>query len=328
MEKLTWKEAFWGGPGPSRKRDLITLYLKGFLMGIADLIPGVSGGTIAFITGIYEDLLNAIATVNKEVIFKILKFQWKTAAHEMHLKILLPILGGILTAIFSLAKLMHFLLNNHPIPTWGLFFGLITASIIIVGKDLDKTHRIHSPTNILWIIIGVVVGYGLVSLIPVHTPENLFFIFLCGVIGITAMILPGISGSFILLILGKYEFITASVKDPFHGNNIITLLVFGCGSVTGLLGFSKILNYLLKHFRKNTLAFLVGLLIGTLKKLWPWKEVLESTVIRGKTRVLREQNFFPADMSFDTLFVFGIMLVGFLAIIFMEYASNHKRTSS
>ncbi|MFZ8933284.1 MAG: DUF368 domain-containing protein, partial [Bacteriovoracaceae bacterium] len=171
MEKLTWKEAFWGGPGPSRKRELIILYFKGFLMGIADLIPGVSGGTIAFITGIYEDLLNAIATVNKEVIFKILKFQWKTAAHEMHLKILLPILAGILTAIFSLAKLMHFLLNNYPIPTWGLFFGLITASILIVGKDLDKTHKIHSPGNIAWIVMGALVGYALVSLIPVHKPQ-------------------------------------------------------------------------------------------------------------------------------------------------------------
>ncbi len=325
MNKLTWKEAFWGGPGPSKKRELVVLYLKGFLMGIADLIPGVSGGTIAFITGIYEDMLNAIATVNKNVIMKLLTFKWKEAAHEMHLKILIPVVGGILTAIFSLASLMHYLLNNHPVPTWGLFFGLITASIIVVGKDLDRTHKIHSPTNIFWILLGVGVGYALVSLIPVHTPENYFFIYLCGVIGITAMILPGLSGSFILLILGKYEFITGAVKAPFVGSNFITLIVFACGSLTGLLGFSKILNYLLKHYRKNTLAFLVGLLVGTLKKLWPWKEVLESTIIRGKVRVLREQNFFPSDFNTETLMVFGIMVLGFVAILIMEYASSDKR---
>lgn len=292
-------------------------------MGAADLIPGVSGGTIAFITGIYERLLLSISSFNNKRFFgNLVQLKFKEALAPVHLRFIIPVLSGILITIFSLARLMHFLISKHPVPTWGMFFGLIAASVIVVGRDLDKPF---SPKNLFWILIGCGFGYLAVSIIPVSTPDHYWFIFLCGIIGITAMILPGLSGSFLLLILGKYEYITAAVKNPFNLQNIILLIIFACGTATGLLGFSKFLSYLLNRFRAPTMAFLTGLLIGTLKKLWPWKKVIESKIIRGKVKILQESNYFPSNFDMDTNMVFGIMLLGFIVILIMEFYSSNRK---
>lgn len=323
MSQSSWKEVWWEGPGPTTKKEFIILFIKGTLMGAADLIPGVSGGTVAFITGIYERLLLAISSFNNRKFFgNLLQLKFKDALGPVHLRFIIPVLSGILITIFSLAKLMHYLISSHPIPTWGLFFGLIAASVIVVGRDLKNPFSFKS---LFWILIGTIFGYMAVSIIPVSTPSNYWFIFLCGVIGITAMILPGLSGSFLLLILGKYEYITGAVKDPFNLPNLTLLVVFACGTATGLLGFSKFLSYLLSRFRGETMAFLTGLLIGTLKKLWPWKEVVESKIVRGKVRILRESNYFPSSFDIDTSMVFGIMLLGFIAILMMEFYSNNRK---
>lgn len=284
-------------------------------MGCADLIPGVSGGTVAFITGIYEDLLAAVASLNKDFFQSLLSFKIKKALDIVHWRFLAVVVFGMLTAIFSLARLMHYLINDHAIHTWSLFFGLIAASIIIVFRELEGPWK---PRNLIPLIGGGVFAWVMVSLIPVETPSELWFVYVCGVIGISAMILPGLSGSFLLLILGKYEYITGAVKSPFAEGNFIVLITFACGSLTGLLGFSKVLNYFLKNFRSETMAFLTGILIGSMKKVWPWKVVTKSIVIRGKTKILSEANIMPEALDTHTMLAIVFAIVGFALILIME----------
>ena len=162
----------------------------------------------------------------------------------------------------------------------------------------------------------------MVSLIPVETPMDSWFIYLCGVIGITAMLLPGLSGSFLLLILGKYEFITGAVKSPFAEGNFIILLTFVAGTFTGLLGFSRILNYFLKNYHSQTMAFLTGILIGSMKKVWPWKETLETVVVRGKVKILREANIMPDAINDQTAMAIILALIGFTVIIYLEKSAS------
>ena len=278
MNHLSWREALHASPGPRSKRDYITLYIKGLVMGIADLIPGVSGGTIAFITGIYESLLAAASSVKKDVFGDLLKFDVKNAVSKVHTRFIITLGLGIGTAIFSFSRLMHYLINTHPIPTRSAFFGLIGASSIILFRQLQS----KGITSLAFILLGTVLAYIFVSLVPVETPTDFWFIYLCGAIAVTAMILPGISGSFLLLILGKYEYVTGAIKSPFAEANIGILLIFMAGMITGLLSFSNLLHSLMKSYREPTMAFLTGILIGSLKKIWPWKIVVESKTIRDK----------------------------------------------
>lgn len=319
---MTFKEALQVTPGPRTKSDYVKLYLKGFCMGTADLIPGVSGGTIAFITGIYEGLLDAITSINKDFFVKVFTLRWAEALALVHARFLIPLAFGMITAILSLARLMHYLINHQPVPTWAAFFGLIAASIIVIWKDIDGPLN---PKNFIFIILGAVAAWFLVSLIPVTTPFDWWFIYLCGVIGITAMILPGLSGSFLLLILGKYEFITGAIKNPFLPENMVTIGIFLCGTISGLLGFSKILNYFMKHYRAQTMSVLTGILIGSMKKVWPWKEVLETKVVRGKVRVLRDANIFPSEIGTETYIAIALIVLGFISVLLMEsYGSKRQ----
>ena len=320
----SWKEAWDKTPGPVTKSDYLKLGAKGFCMGTADLIPGVSGGTIAFITGIYDHLLEAVASLDKRFFKNLLTLNIKEALSQVHVRFILPLAIGMITAILSLARLMHYLINEQPIPTWALFFGLIAASIVVVGKDLDQPRK---ASNLVLIALGAIFAWMMVSLIPVSTPSDWWFIYICGVIGITAMILPGLSGSFLLLILGKYEYITGAVKNPFVLDNLSILAIFLCGTISGLLGFSKILNYFMKHYRNQTMAILTGILIGSMKKVWPWKEVLETKIVRGKVRILREANILPSDMNSETVLAIVLIVVGFVVVLVMDNYGS-KRNSN
>lgn len=311
-------------PGPVTKRDYFFLYLKAFAMGTADLVPGVSGGTIAFITGIYDQLLESVAALNTKLFKTFLSFDIKGALSMVHLRFLIPLSIGILSAMLLLARLMHYLLNEHKVLTWATFFGLISASILIVYRHQENPKN---PINILMLIIGTIVGYIMVSLIPVTTPDEYWFYYLCGIIGITAMILPGLSGSFLLLILGKYEQMTSAIKNPFLMDNFTIMLIFFAGTITGLLSFTKILNWFMKHYRCQTMAFLSGLLIGSIKKVWPWKVTLESTIVRGKEKILREANFFPTAWDSEQIFAIALIVVGFFAVLFVEYYSEDKKNN-
>lgn len=236
---------------------------KGICMGAADVIPGVSGGTIAFIMGIYGELLDSIKSINAEA-FKLL-FKGKIGAFWKHINgtFLFSLVLGIMISVFSLAKLMEYLLEYHPIPLWSFFFGLILASAVYILKGLDK----WSIQNIISLLTGVAIGAFICLASPGQTPDELWFIFLSGAIAICAMILPGISGSFILLLMGKYAFIMSAVTEL----NILVLVVFAAGCAIGIISFSHFLSWLLKKFYMLTIALLSGFMVGSLLKVWPWK---------------------------------------------------------
>ena len=310
----TWKAAFFESPGPVTVKKAVSLALKGICMGSADVIPGVSGGTIALITGIYEDLIAALRSLDIKMVQKVFRLDIKGALADVHIRFILTLFSGIIVAILSLAQLMNYLLHHHPVPIWSLFFGLIVASILVVGKQV--TNWLGKAG--ICFLAGILAAAVIVNLIPIKTPETHWFIFLCGVVAICAMILPGISGAFILLILGKYEFITATLKNPFLVQNIIVILVFCLGCGVGLAGFSRVLNYLLGKFHNLTLAFLAGLITGSLMKIWPWKEILETQVIRGKAHVIWGRPIMPDSFGSEFYFAIALMAAGFLGILVIE----------
>ncbi len=241
-------------------------FLKGMAMGAADVVPGVSGGTIAFITGIYDTLLESIRRVNPSLIGIIRKDGIKGAYEHINGTFLICLFGGILTSIFTFAKVITWMLETHPIPLWSFFFGLIIISVIHMFKQVDK----WTIGRFIAIILGAVFAYGITVLHPVAMEPTPINVLIAGAIAICAMILPGISGSFILLLLGMYAPILAAAKSF----DVVTLGTFAIGCLVGLLSFSHFLSWLLRNYRDLALTFLTGLMIGTLSKIWPWKEVI------------------------------------------------------
>jgi putative membrane protein len=246
-------------------RENILIFLKGMGMGGADVVPGVSGGTIALIAGIYERLLNAIRSVDLEAVRLLFQFKLREFWQKIDGAFLLPLVLGIATSLITLARVIKFFMEEHPIPLWSFFFGLILVSAIWVLKEVKQWHW----GILISFVVGTIVAYLITSLSPAETPESLWFIFISGAIAICAMILPGISGSFLLLILGKYEFILESLNS----RDLVTLGVFALGCLTGLLSFSRIIAWLLRHYHNITIALLAGFMIGSLNKVWPWKSV-------------------------------------------------------
>jgi len=318
--KLTMKEAFMASPGPRDLKEGALLWAKGFCMGGADIIPGVSGGTIAFITGIYTQLVDAIRSFDIALVRRLAAFDFVGALAGVHLRFLVCLLFGILTAIVGMARIMHYMLNYHPVEIWSLFFGLILASIYVVGREIKPMD----PANAGFVILGAVFSFGLVGMIPVTTPEDLWFIYLCGAIAICAMILPGISGAFLLLMLGKYEYVTGALKNPFDGASLLILAVFAAGAVSGIIVFSRLLHYLLHRWQSPTVAVLTGFMIGALRKVWPWKEVLESVTIRGKIHVLREQNIVPG-LDGGLAVAIALALLGAAIVVLLDKVSRRKK---
>ena len=248
-------------------RESITLFLKGVAMGGADVVPGVSGGTIAFITGIYEELLDSIQALDLQSLglLKTLKFKefWK----HINGNFLITLFAGIFISLFSLVRLISYLMVHEPIALWSFFFGLILASAILVFRQIRKCN----VGVVLATIAGTVIAFYITTFAPAETDNNLIYIFLSGMLASCAMILPGISGSFILLILGKYEYIINAVKYF----KIDVILVFSAGCALGLIAFSRVISWVLHRFHNVAIAVLSGFMIGSLNKIWPWKEVIE-----------------------------------------------------
>ena len=247
--------------------------LCGLAMGAADVVPGVSGGTIAYITGIYDQLLNAIKAFNAAFFRDFFTGQWKRALGRVPWGFLLPLLLGVGTSIFSLAKLTLYLLKAYPHELWAFFFGLIVASSIFILRGISG----WALREVLLLVLGIILGIVICTLSPTQTPDGLWFIFLSGALAICAMILPGISGSFILLILGKYQYIMGCISDLVSGvnfaQNFLILCIFGIGAIVGILGFSKFLHWLLARWQKETMIVLAGFIIGSLVKVWPWNNM-------------------------------------------------------
>lgn len=301
------------------------LMLKGFAMGAADIVPGVSGGTIAFITGIYDELVETISKVDTRVFSLLMQRRFKHLVDYLNAPFIIPLFIGIFMAIISLARVIHFFLDVYPQATWSLFFGLILSSVLFIAKKIENLMTFKSLFSI---VLGIFIGYLTVSLVPVQTANSGAMIFFSGAIAICAMILPGISGSFILLILGKYAFITSALKNPFSLESLQVILVFSIGCLLGLISFSKILNFLLKHYHNIMMAILSGFMIGSLKKIWPWKEVLETKIIRGKTYILSEMNVLPQQFDQYFFLCLFIFLIGFFSVILLEKFSSRGVSSA
>ena len=294
-----------------RIKDYAVLTLKGMAMGAADVVPGVSGGTIAFIAGIYDELINSIKSINMHSL-KLL-FTGKIAAFwkAVNGNFLFALLLGIAISVFSLAKLITYLLLNEPVLVWSFFFGLVLASTWFVTKDIKGWNW----KTVAGFVGGAVIAYYITVATPAETSTNLMFIFLCGAIAICAMILPGISGSFILVLLGKYFYVMEALKTL----DLVVLGVFAFGAALGITSFSRVLSYALKNFRNITLSVLSGFMLGSLNKVWPWKEV-EKLVSDGH-EVMIEHNIAPNTEVAEAVV---LMLIGFILVYVLEKISAKK----
>lgn len=294
-------------------KDYIFILFKGIAMGAADVVPGVSGGTIAFISGIYEELLETISSFNIQALKVLTKEGIKPFWKHINGNFITALLFGIAISIVSLAKLITYLLHTHPLLLWGFFFGLIVASVFLVGKKVTQ----WKISQVFALLIGTIIAFVITILNPMENPDTLWFVFVSGAIAICAMILPGISGSFILLLLGSYELILSAIKDF----KITTILTFILGCVVGLLSFSKLLNWLFKRFHDITIAALTGFLIGSLNKIWPWKEVISTREnSKGEIVPFIENNILPTNFDGNPQLIGVILLalVGFGLIFGLE----------
>ncbi len=296
------------------KKDYMLLALKGMGMGAADVVPGVSGGTIAFIVGIYEELIDSIKSINTKALALFFKGRFAEFWKAVNGNFLLSIVLGIGISVFSLAKLITFLLTTYPILIWSFFFGLVLSSTYFVSKEI----KVWKLSRYIAFALGSIIAFYITVATPAETPTDLWFIFLCGAIAICAMILPGISGSFILVLLGKYFYIMEAVKSF----NIPIILTFIAGASIGIISFSNVLSYLLKRFHDITIAILGGFMLGSLNKVWPWKEVVETyTDSHGVVKPLIENNIFP---NAYILPAFGLMVFGFILVYILEKISAKK----
>ena len=302
-------------------KDYIVIGLKGMAMGAADVVPGVSGGTIAFISGIYEELLSSISNVNLGL-FKTLKNEGlKKAWKQLNGNFLLSLFVGIFISILSLAKAIKYLLENEPILLWSFFFGLVLASIIYIAKQITK----WSAGSIIVLIFGAFLAYYITTLNPlVSEGASSLYILIAGAIAICAMILPGISGSFILVLLGAYK----PVLEALDNKDIKTILVFMAGAIVGLLTFSKVLKWLFANYKNYTLAALTGFIIGSLNKIWPWKETLTWRLNSHGIKVpFNQQSVSPFSFEGNSELTLAIVLalVGFALILLMERLAVKKQ---
>jgi len=330
-------------------KQYLSITVKGLAMGAADAVPGVSGGTIAFISGIYEELVTTISNVNLSLFKTLKKEGFKSFWEQLNGNFIVALLTGIAVSFVSFMRIAKYLIENHPIFIWSFFFGLIIASILYIGKQI-KTWNIKV---IISIVIGAVVAYYITTIPALGTNDNPYFLFIAGAIAICAMILPGISGSFILVILGAYK----ALSDAVHDFNFQKLAIFFSGAIVGLLSFSRLLKWLFKHYENTTLAVLTGFIIGSLNKIWPWKETI--SIFSKKTgdemmlneiseygtlsvmqmnsndfesyKTVLEKSISPArfteinnQIDPNTLYAIGFMILGFLTIFILEKSASTK----
>lgn len=287
-------------------------------MGAADVVPGVSGGTIAFISGIYEELITSINTINLEL-FKILKQKgFKAFWGKVNGNFLLALFAGIFISVFSLAKFLSWLLENEPILLWAFFFGLVFASVLFVGKEIKK----WSLLTVIVFLTGAILAFIITELPPNENVDSLPYLLLSGALAVCAMILPGISGAFILVLLGSYK----TILDAVHEWDVKIVITVAIGAVFGLLSFARLLKWMFTHYKNLTLALLTGFILGSLNKIWPWKKVLETKTFGDKTITTNDMNVWPGSYEGENQVVFAIILaiIGFSLIFILEKTASRK----
>jgi len=311
--------------------EYFTITLKGMAMGAADVVPGVSGGTIAFISGIYQELIDSINNISFDF-FKVWKNEGlKVAWTKINGGFLIALILGIAISILSLAKVITYLLKNEPIAVWSFFFGLVIASIVLIGQQI-KNWDLKSLSSIA---IASMISYYITIAEPFASPESNFYLFISGFIAIIAMILPGVSGAFILLLMGSYE-VVMQVINQFRegllkwnleilGQALLKILVFGLGAILGLKLFSKVLHWMFEKHKMLTLSILTGFMIGSLNKVWPWKKVISTRInSHGETVPFIEESILPVHFEGDPniFLAIGLMVAGFLTIFMLEKFSK------
>ena len=289
-------------------KDFVTA-LKGFGMGAANVIPGVSGGTIALLTGIFGKIIGCLNALMEVRTWKLLlKGDFKGFRERIDGRFLVALGIGVVASVFTLARLMEFVLLHYPVQTWGFFFGMIAASAAVMLLDIKG----WKPADIGWTVLGLALGLAVCTLSPTRTPDDLWFVFLCGALAICTMILPGMSGSFVLLILGKYDYIMTAISTF----NVPVLLVFGAGCAVGILAFSKFLHWMLARCERQTLLVLVGFVIGSLVKVWPWND---PAAVDAANRL----NGAPADaLHIPGAVIFA--LAGLALVLLLEYFGRRR----
>jgi putative membrane protein len=296
----------------------------GFGMGSANVIPGVSGGTIAFITGIYEELINSIKNVNIEAIRLFFTGRWKSFWKHVNGNFLLAVFIGIFISVLSLVKVLEYLMEEQPVMIWSFFFGLIIASSYVVSRRIKNWDY----AKILALVGGIGIAFYITSETPATTTDAFWFIFLAGALASCAMILPGISGSFILLLLGKYIYALHAVNERIF----LDLALLGAGTVVGLVLFANLLSWLLRKYHDITIALLVGFMIGSLNKIWPWKETVQTILVEGEARPLVEKNILPSPGNPDHHFWIALLMaavgIGLILIIELILAKKPLKTTA
>jgi len=298
--------------------DYVFITLKGIAMGAADVVPGVSGGTIAFISGIYEELITSINNINLSLVPLFRKEGAKAVWNKINGNFLASLFLGIFISVLSLAKFLSWLLENEPILLWSFFFGLVVASIFMVAKEITKWNL----GSILVFIAGSILAYFITELPVNNNVDSLPFLFLSGALAICAMILPGISGAFILVLLGSYK----TILDAVHERDIKIILTVGVGAIFGLLSFARLLKWMFNHYKNITLALLTGFILGSLNKIWPWKKVLETKTFGEKIIVVDDVNVLPGTFEGDNKLMLAIILavLGFSLIFILERSASKK----
>lgn len=295
----------------------LIIVLKGMAMGVAELVPGVSGGTIAFVAGIYEELITSINNVHPSLISVWRKEGFKAFWQKLNGNFLIALFLGMLISIFSFSKLITWLLENKPIPLWSFFFGLVLASVLFVAKAIKKWGAV----TVLLLVFGAIVAYFVTTLPPSQNSDSLPYLFFSGALAVCAMILPGISGSFILVLLGSYK----TVLDAVDDKNFKILITVTLGVIFGLLSFARLLKWMFDHYKNITLAILTGFILGSLNKIWPWKKVLETKQIGSKTITL-DENISPFLFEGDNQIIPAVIaaIVGFSLIFILEKTASKK----
>ncbi len=303
---------------PQTPMEYLRLFLTGFAMGASDIVPGVSGGTMAFILGVYETLIDAIKSFNVDAIRLGLGFKIKELLEHISFKFLIALGLGLAVAVVSLSGFLSSTMDDPQgrIFLFAFFFGLVLASIVSIGVKVK-----WSPMTIGMFILGTIVAFVIVNVVPTEGEHSAPILFVSGMIAITAMILPGISGSFMLLIMGQYDYVLTAVSE----RDLPPVIIVGLGAIVGIIAFSRILSYLLTRYYDATVALLVGFMAGSLWKIYPWKECLASDLDRhGDVRCLAEQNILPEFASAEFLIAIALLVFGFLLVNFLDHLQSNE----
>ncbi|RCW92228.1 DUF368 domain-containing protein [Winogradskyella arenosi] len=327
--------------------DRIFLVIKGLAMGAANKVPGVSGGVVAFVAGFYEEFIYSLQRVNKKAFKLLINFRFKSFYQYINGKFLSLLFLGMIVSYFSVSKLLDYLIVHHELYVWSTFFGMILGSIYYLSKDFKKWNK----TTITALILGVIAGVSISFLDPARENDNLWFVFFCGIISVSGMTLPGFSGSFILILLGNYVLLLVDsvnalydtiiemvqgnfefINNPLRIKMLQVLSVFTLGSVTGLVTFSHILNYILKHYKFITLATIMGFIIGSLGVVWPWKATIYKTAADGSVRldsagrqiISNYRRYFP-ELNSETYIAIAYIALGILIVLGLEWYGKHTR---